>query len=571
MKNILIINTKRHGDIFQAANLSSALLKRNPQDKISFLIFDEFQKSAKTVSNIENIFTIPRKKIISYIKNDIYNDGMALDSISKALGPVVNNNWDEIINYSNDKVSTYLASFISKISNSPVKGISFTNGQIIQYSSSWSIILNDVITSFSETPFTLNDITHLLNDIPTSNTANKIKTNPKHNETAFNNFKKLRSAHQAQGNSCKIIGIQIKASNTYKELSSKVLKELIHYLVRDEKIIPILLVSPDKSEKEAASLINQSFDNKLISVESDFIALPSVLSNLDVLITPDTSVKHMADLIKTPCLELSLGPSPIFKQGSSNPKSLILSVIPSLREFDQVNFDQERAVLLNNLISAKDIYESLQYMFGNIDLKNLELPEELCLYRPVEDHAGTFFYQITGNNPSHHEFLRLFSRYFLLNLIDEYSSEDYFLAIKELDTEQNLKIITKAQKESLGNLAKTLLSVLRSLIQTQENPAKAAQFVTQLDELLESCEENSLAGMLTLIFRAEIESLTSTEMQENFKEVEASLYALKKNIQKSIGIIKEFEEFSLNEKKKKAVEKMKSSKEFNLKSNSNEK
>ena len=54
--------------------------------------------------------------------------------------------------------------------------------------------------------------------------------------------------------------------------------------------------------------INLILKMSLISIESDF--LPSVLNSIDLLVTPDTSVKHVADLNKSKILEIIYGHAP---------------------------------------------------------------------------------------------------------------------------------------------------------------------------------------------------------------------------------------------------------------------
>jgi len=62
-------------------------------------------------------------------------------------------------------------------------------------------------------------------------------------------------------------------------------------------------------------------------------AVASVLMNIDLLVTPDTAIKHIADLTDTPVIEVSLGHAPFLKQGSYNCESLILSDDITTREF----------------------------------------------------------------------------------------------------------------------------------------------------------------------------------------------------------------------------------------------
>ena len=98
------------------------------------------------------------------------------------------------------------------------------------------------------------------------------------------------------------------------------------------------------------------------------------------------------------------------------------------------------------------------------------------------------------------------------------------------------------EKVALATLTKELLSTLRGLIQTQENKNKAPVFIEALEKLLSRCFDNNLAAIHALQFRAKIESLNSSTMEENFKEVEGLLYELKDNLQSSMFVFKACEE-----------------------------
>lgn len=68
MKNILIINLKRHGDIISTSHLIRTIRSNHNHAQISLLVYEEFKSSTKIISELDNVFTLNRKEIVSYKK-----------------------------------------------------------------------------------------------------------------------------------------------------------------------------------------------------------------------------------------------------------------------------------------------------------------------------------------------------------------------------------------------------------------------------------------------------------------------------------------------------------------------
>ena len=540
MNRVLLVNLKRNGDIYQTAHLINSIYKNDPTTEIGLVVFDEFKTAAKTLSNVSKVYSIPRKDLITFYKNDLYSDGFGIDLLHHSLNKIVEKNWNEVINYSNDRSSTYISTYLATKMNSSLRGIAFTKKRTIDYSNEWSLILNDIITSYQSTPINFNDCIHQITGIDQIVSGEKLVSNTKHNETAFANFNKLRESYVSDDGFSKIVGIQVKTSSERKEIPEETLIEALRYFESDPLIIPILLIAPTDEEREIANRINSQFDNKLVSVEADLIALPSVLLNVDLLFTPDTLVKHMADLLDTPCLEISLGPAPLFKQGSINPNSLILSYEPSKRVFSYT--EGEEITMVQNLsLTASDLYKCTQAALGTLQTSEIELEDRWCLYRPYQDFIGTNLAPVSGSVNPEFEVRRFLARQLCFSLASDKTDKSINEIIINSIPEKDAIKVLEEEKSFIGLVTKDLLSTLRSLIQTQESIAKGNQFVTSLGELLEKCDDQRLCAIPILYFRAKVESLSTTSMGENFKEVEALLYKLKDDIQRLMSCINELE------------------------------
>ncbi len=550
MDKILLINLKKFGDLFQSSHLTNSIRSLSPETQVDVLCFEESSKAAKTLSGVSNVHTLNRKKIISFYRNNIYSDGLAFNEIHESLEAILEHKYSRIINYSNDIVSTYLTSYMANVLEADVYGIRFNSKNSIVHSDPHAIILNDVLTTSSFYPLNFNDTYHFLCGLEKNQSHNiKIKSNSAHDQTAASNFDRLRATKTPQTGKAYIVGIQVTSASETKNIPEGILLDTIQAYQKSENIIPILLNAPTDEEREIIKRINAAFDYQVVSVEADFIALPSVLKGIDLLLTPDTSVKHVADLVNTPCLEISLGEAPFLKQGTVNPKSAIISRPANLRIFKEGVENKEQIIFANHSLRPELIYHTTLALLG-VDINENsvdDIDSGFCVYRPHQIDTGVIYIPISGPYSEEYEAKRLLARAVTLRLAQNNHKENDFVQIYEVISQRfdrrTVSRVINQEKLALSDLTKDLLSTLRGLIQTQEDRRKVSYFVEGLEKLISRCFDNNLSAIPTIFFRAKIESLNSSSMNENFKEVESLLYELKSNLQNCFAIFKELEGF----------------------------
>ena len=148
MKEVLVINLKRNGDIFTTGHIIRSILKKDPNTRISLLVLKEFERAAEALKGISQIYSIDRKKILTFAKNRIFSDGFALDQLNSDLNKVMLKSWDTIFNYSNDRVSTHITTLLKGRTTKHI-GIRFNDYCNVEHSNEWSIIFNDVLPEVS--------------------------------------------------------------------------------------------------------------------------------------------------------------------------------------------------------------------------------------------------------------------------------------------------------------------------------------------------------------------------------------------------------------------------------------
>lgn len=544
MQNVLIINLKRLGDVYTTANLVSALKTQSPNTEITMLVFEECVAAAKNIADVDRIIAVNRKEIITLKVNKIFSDGMAVENLFEALKPLKSTSWDRIVNFSNDKISAYISSYLNTNSNGKKIGINFSADKTISYNSDWDIVFNELVATTENTPFSFIDTVLKMNGVEQTGHKTKLVMNKKHTENAEKNITHLKKKFQTDLNTpARVIGIQLFSSHKSKQIGYDTLKGVISKLVSDSRYIPLVLIAPIESERVFAQNLNQELGNQLIIAEADLNALASVLSSIDFLLTPDTVTKHISDLCQTPCLELSLGSAPLFKQGSKNPDSFILSPYVPSRIFSNIdnNFMNSEITDQSDVIQVSDILNCIEYFFSgeNTNLVPL-LSENVTLYRPVTDQLGVRLQAVCGKISGEYETTRLLSRYLIAKSLGTELNDDLI----EHCANSLIKDLPKwmdEQKTFVTNITKDLLSTLRALIQAQESKKKVLDFVTNLDRLLANTDERSLVSPFVKIFRGKVEALSGEGFTDNIRELEGLLYELKSDLQKVLHVLRDLE------------------------------
>lgn len=532
MKKILIINLRRLGDIYSTAHLLNSY-NAEGSNKVSMLCYKENAVAAKALKNIHEVHQIDRKEIITLKTNKLFSDGFALEMLFNQLSKIRNQQWDQIINYSNDPVGSYIASYLQN-SAKEIVGVHYNNNRNVVTRNDWELLFNDVLPVAKYAPIHFVDCYHKMAGVAFSREGEKINSNPAYNEEAFSNINSLRKAHGSE-RTTKVIGIQLKTSDSSKDLSEDTVSELIKLLSENPLFIPIMLIAPTESERKAAEAINERHNNEIVTVEADLEALTSVLMNIDLLITPDTAIKHIADLAETPAIEISLGHAPFLKQGSYSKESLILSDVLTKRDFSQKNASATTA------ITAQDILITVLYYFSKTSSIKPRLSEGVTLYKTSFDELGISYCPVGGTIDSKVEIHRLMSRQ-LINVL--YASQESTTIYDDVCT-LDLNIATdwvNQEKGMVTALMRDLLGTLRSLLQCVENRKSSRDFVMNLGRLISHAEELSLAQIPAAMFKSKIESINARTFEENAKEVEVLLYELKSDMQKILHCLKKLEE-----------------------------
>lgn len=526
MSQVLLVNLRRFGDIFGLGHIIAGLNASRPGVKISLIVYKESLAAAKVLSGVHNIYTIDRKEIVTLKKNPIFNDGFALERVYQDLKDVKATRWSDIINTSNDTVAAHLCGYL-RGSASKVTGMSYNSSGVVIPSSDWDEVYNSLLPTLAGSPIHITDCLHQMTATTAHADTEKVSLNTKHNETAFKNINHIRNQ---KGPYAKVIGVQLFASSTDKELSYDASEALISALLGSDDYVPLVLHAPDSVERERVKNLNQRFSNRLVTVEADFNALSSVLLNLDLLVTVDTSVMHLADLNNTPVIELSLGPSPFLKQGPRCADSLVLSPRLTTRVFERAAYaNNPELAKTNHSLGAGSIIGAIDYFF-KVQEKPI-LDPNITMYKVVHDGLGVRYQAIGGSVDNRSEIQRLMSRTVLLSLFDREADESILEELRGFDS-STINAWCEREKFQITAITRDLLGTLRSLLKCLESKRAYNDFVTSLDRLLTHGDSDAIGAIPTVLFRSRIEAINpNLAFNDKVKVIESFLYELKSDLQ----------------------------------------
>lgn len=533
MKKILIINLRRLGDVFSTAHLINSLCAKG-ESQVSLLTYKESSKAAANLKNVTNLYQIDRKEIINLKTNKLFSDGFAFEQFFNQIEPIKRQEWDQIINYSNDTVGAYLCSYL-KDSARVITGVHFGSERSIITQGEWELLFNDVLPIVKYAPVHFVDCYHKMTGTEVSKNGEKIRTRPDYNEAAFNHINNIRRAHNTREHNSKIIGIQLKTADITKDIPENILHDFMNLIKTNSELIPLILIAPTDEERRAAEAFNKVHNNELIVVEADLIAIASILMNIDLLVTPDTAIKHIADLTDTPVIEISLGHAPFLKQGSYSKESLILTDVISNREFIR----NKNSTYATN-ITAQDILVSVLYALTKIRTIKPRLSNDVTLYQGSFDQMGIRYSPIAGTINAKIEIHRLISRQLICSMFGQSINTTLYQDVCNIDPTA-AAAWTYLEKNAVTEVMKDLLGTLRAVIQSTENKKSSRDFVLNLGKLIAHVDNDCLVQIPVSIFKSKIESLNSKSQEENLKEAEVLLYELKADMQKILLCLKELE------------------------------
>lgn len=507
MNKLLIISLRNEYDLIACSYMVSSYVKANPHTEVSLLTYKDFSSVAKTISNVTNIYTIDRFEAQALYQNPLFSKAFAINKFLADIKVCSTTKWDKIINFSNDMVSAYLCTYLNALE---VEGVTVSQTGSSIWSNDWASYLNFYYPNQKRAPIQSHFIRHWMGDTRFASDSTHLKTNSDYMAISSQNFLRLRQTLNS-GESY-IVALSLGKDSYGNRIDIESLSSIIETLESSEHYKPVLLVSQNSDDREIANKLNEMFDNKLISISSDYEALTSVLSNVDMLISTANSHLYFADALDVRLVQI---------------KSTT----------DQIQTPS--FIMSDNYIVIKDegqaCYDEVCYIL-NKEFHN-ELPVESVsnhakIYQSISDEYSTYFTQISGEVNIKEELEYHIARAYHFELIEGKLNNELLEHLRQNTDHQEMIEFISFNKTILTNCVKTLLATLRSLKGIRQSSENRKNFISYLDELISYSSSDGLVNCPVTLFAAKIENISETDPEENLKEIEKALFQLKTNLQK---------------------------------------
>lgn len=512
MKNILILNLGTTNDLLSSAHLIGAIKTSDSNTNIEIVTAKENQDIANIINNVSKVHFLDTQLIKNVLENKLYSDAFAINEFMSVINPLTEGNWDKVINYSNDNVSSYL---ISALNAENKVGTYINDIGAPRHTGQWSIYQNFVASNLMRQSIDKITIRNHMVGLPVYSDIEKIKNSADYSMVAGQNFSRIRKMNGSPATF--VIGINLESGYDDYSMELDTLTDLIEAMEESTDYKPVLLLNGKNYQRQLANDLNKQFNNNLISINIETIALPSVMANLDALISTSSDQLTIADTMDVKSIELR----------DFSGKTYTPTVFNS---GNYTIYAKEERTL------SSDILLALNEEFGT-ELPINYMSSENPVYKSVQDDYGSFFTQIRGNINIQKELRYHIERSFFFQAMGYAKNEELFSHIRENTEGEHLTKFITTLKSELTSTVKILLATLRSLKSVRNSQSNLDSFVSYLDTLITIGKEDSIVSSIIRNFEGRIENIEADNIDTNIKSIETNLFQLKSELQALTNIM----------------------------------
>jgi ADP-heptose:LPS heptosyltransferase len=313
---VLVIQMARLGDTLQSLMALRAAKQLYPQLEIHFLARESFAAAARRVPWIEDVVTLPTEALLGPVVRGEKSRTEALGDVARWVAPLVRQAWDFVVNWSYSESSSFLTGLLP----AHVKlGFSRRADSTLLATDGWSHYIQAVVQARVDQNIHLTDIltTQLLTalQIHVGDPADEGEA-PVTSKGFFTLSLRERDAELGDP-ARKWVGIQLGAGQDAKTWDPESWAQLSAYLLqRNPECGIVLLGGKEDAERERAyrkELARTIGDEAAAAVvsrvgKSDFDRWASLVGRCQWLLAGDTAAIHLASVLGTRVLNVSIGP-----------------------------------------------------------------------------------------------------------------------------------------------------------------------------------------------------------------------------------------------------------------------
>lgn len=283
---LLVVSLLRLGDIIQQKPLLEGLRRQFPQAQIHLLLNRQFSQASQLLENcVDEFIYFDREGLQKGLGEANYNFMWSFTELEKLIHQLSAHNYDSVYNFTHNRLTAYI---IGAMTAQNKKGLHQSEGRFRGLENAWLKYFNE---RFSGRSLSLFHYVELLGNafaIPVQKTPARL-SGKKYKRVLF-----------------QVLTSDIKKNwglENYRQLKFQIEKALVDYRVQ-------ILGAPYEREKLLQVFAEEDL---LICNLQDVKAL---CSQVDLLVTGDTSIKHLAAQEGLATIEISLGGSDSIKTGA---------------------------------------------------------------------------------------------------------------------------------------------------------------------------------------------------------------------------------------------------------------
>jgi len=542
VKNILIINLARLGDIIQTIPMIEGLNRKYPGCRVFMLVNSSFLNVCKIIPGLYKSVGID----FSLIHNHLFSSSSTVEEgyyvLKEVFDALRTNQFDKIINITPHDIgviSTYLSgeekSFWSNVND-------------------WSKYYFNITKNWDTLTLNVVDLFKRIAGVSRQQCYSTIKQDKEAVSFADNLLKK-----HGHINGQYLIGMQPGASTDDKkwplkyfiDLSDKILNKL------DAKVI----LFGGKDDISDGAAIESNLKDNIINLvgKTDMSQLCALMSRTNVLITNDTGPMHIAAFTGTKIISINMGKEICETTGPYGNGNISLQ--PKIDCYPCKKPILCSKQICKNAIKPKDVFTLVTYLCGHekTDLSYC-IKDDMGIYVSKFDQYGTIdflpFFKVSLD-------LRTFYRKIVrivwdLSLSEEFNDVSVFTAVSELeyvfekyfitnDFYENVNDIKNMKSHLLGiaELSSNGLNISRQLLEYSTDVHKNIKVIGYLSQDLEVTEKNiykageglSELNIIISMFKFEVDNLKGQNMSEMAEETGLIYYHFKNRLNLTVKII----------------------------------
>lgn len=297
----------RLGDLLMMEPVLSAW-KQEKGGELHILMYKEFAYAKDLFPYVDRFHFIDRKEMQNTTRSADLSILDNYTSIGELIEELRSEEFTQVVSLSHNNVCFCLGSLLAS-ENTSVLGAHEKDGQIL-YGSPWIKYLNDIAS------YEGGSVYHLVDIYKSALGLESIEYSQNLADLYYGNQREIPAEEY--------ICMQLTSNEEKKSFSfDKWANVISHFRLLDMNTKIIVLGAPSE-EQDLLKFADLIQDDNLEICTCDLKTAKALVSRAKLFVTPDTSIKYLANTSDVPVLEISVGSSQLNQTGSYKPNSLIL-------------------------------------------------------------------------------------------------------------------------------------------------------------------------------------------------------------------------------------------------------